>query len=132
MSKPCVLVVEDNFDTRSLAQFILSQEGFDVIMVSSGETALRLLESLRPDVIVTDLMMPNMAGLVLIHTIRENPHFSDIPVIVLSAYATGLKEESFAAGATVVLEKPDGMLGLPETIRQLLAEPENKHAANGT
>ncbi|HZS03911.1 MAG TPA: response regulator [Blastocatellia bacterium] len=122
MKKSCVLIVEDNFETLALIQVILAQAGFDVVTARNAETALQLLGSLRPDAIVTDWRMPNMTGLDLIRAARRLPHFSKIPMIILTGHTQDIQEDAIAAGATAVLEKPDGTLRLRETLSRLLGE----------
>jgi len=79
-----------------------------------------LLNSLHPDLIVTDLMMPGLNGIELIRAIRELPQIAKIPIIVLTAFSEGFREQALAAGAAVVLEKPDGTLGLADEVRRVL------------
>src|SRR5204862_3696951 len=117
-----VLIVEDNSDSLSLMQVILKREGFDVLTAGDGKAALKLLTSFSPDAIVTDWMMPEMTGIELINTARQLTHCSKIPIILLSAYSLTIYAEAIAAGATVVLEKPDGTLDLPATLTKLLGE----------
>ncbi|HZS05003.1 MAG TPA: response regulator [Blastocatellia bacterium] len=122
MKRACVLIVEDDFDSRSLLQALLSRKGFDVLSAENGLKALRLLNSFRPDVIVTDQMMPEMTGLELIRAVRQFKLFSETPILLLSAYTPGIHDEAIAAGATAVLEKPGGTLDLAETLGALLNE----------
>ena len=127
--KSTVLVVDDNDDTRSLLQFALEQEGYAVSTVSGGASALRFLENIQPDLIVTDLMMPEVSGLDFIKKARRNPQYSNTPIIILSAFSQGYYNEAKEAGATMVLDKPVDVLSLPEIVGQLLtsvhASPSN-------
>jgi len=118
MNKPLVLAVEDNADTLSSLRLSLSQEGFHVVTVSDGEAALRALESLKPDLILTDLMMPKLNGVDMIKELRSRQTLSGIPVIVVSAFLDEYGEAAVQAGATVVLRKPQEMASLIETINR--------------
>ena len=116
-----VLVVDDNDDTRSLLQFALEQEGYAVSAVSGEASALRFLDNIQPDLIVADLMMPEVSGLDLIKKARRNPQYSNTPIIILSAFSKGYCAEAKEAGATMVLDKPVDVLYLPEIVSQLLS-----------
>jgi CheY-like chemotaxis protein len=119
--KPYVLVIDDNIDTRCMVQYFL-REDFDVVTVSNAETVLNLLHRFRPDVIVTDLAMPTLDGLNFIKAMKQLKGCNDIPVIVLSGFANFFYDEATAAGADLVLQKPEGTLTLANTIKQLLAK----------
>jgi len=85
--RPCVLVVDDDPDLRSLANMQLG-DGFDVIQAASGEEALALAVAEIPDVILLDIMMPGMDGSQVLTELSNNPDTKDIPVIFLSALGT--------------------------------------------
>jgi CheY-like chemotaxis protein len=118
--KSFVLVVDDDVDTRSLAQHILKSD-FEVVTVNGGATAINLLKSFRPDVIVADLMMPALDGVSLIQAIKNMKDCKDIPVIVLTGFAEGYRELVTNAGASMVLEKPEGTLELADKVKKVLA-----------
>ena len=84
-----VLVVDDNDDNLRIINEILRTRGFSVRLARDGESALRALEQERPDVILLDVMMPEMDGLEVLDRIRANPTHASIPVILVTAKATG-------------------------------------------
>jgi CheY-like chemotaxis protein len=79
------LVVDDSMLIRHTVCRFLEQRGFSVTSATNGLEALQVLDELRPDLIVTDLMMPKMTGSELITAVKANPVTSGIPVVVLSA-----------------------------------------------
>jgi DNA-binding response OmpR family regulator len=81
-----VLVVDDEADTRALIWDILKQEGYDVLLCSSGEHALRYLEPGRFDLVLADIKMPGMSGIELLNRAREVA--PDVRVILMTAYAS--------------------------------------------
>jgi DNA-binding response OmpR family regulator len=81
-----VLVVDDEADTRALIWDILKQEGYDVLLCSSGEHALRYLEPGRFDLVLADIKMPGMSGLELLNRVRQVE--PDVRVILMTAYAS--------------------------------------------
>jgi CheY-like chemotaxis protein len=94
------LVVDDESNMRFVVRTILEGEGYTVIEAPNGAVALERTKESRPDVIVTDLMMPVMAGADLIERLRADPATAEIPIVVVSA--TG----SLATSADIVLGKP--------------------------
>lgn len=81
-----ILVVDDERFIVSLLTEILEEEGYLVRVASDGEAALRLIESVRPDLVVADIMMPRLDGLTLASMLRSSSH--PIPVILMSAAVT--------------------------------------------
>lgn len=87
--EPIILFVEDNPDLRDAAALILRQEGFLVETAIDGRHALQLLDAMNPlpDVIVSDVLMPNMDGYELLENVRQRPEFKAVPFIFLTALA---------------------------------------------
>jgi signal transduction histidine kinase/FixJ family two-component response regulator len=101
-----VLLADDNADMAEYAQRLLSDR-WAVTTVRSGRDALRVARERRPDVIVSDIMMPELDGLGLLHELRADPDLRTIPVILLSARADEeARLEGLAAGADDYLVKP--------------------------
>jgi two-component system cell cycle response regulator len=84
-SKMSVLVVDDEPDKRLLLAFALENEGYQVYTADDGAAGLSAVELYQPDLIVTDVMMPNMDGYEMIRRVRANPQTKFIPVIIQSA-----------------------------------------------
>jgi CheY-like chemotaxis protein len=83
---PLVLVADDSAEMRELIREVLAREGYEVITVGSGGRALREMSIRRPDLVITDLLMPGMSGFSLRTLMLRRADLADIPVIVLSAY----------------------------------------------
>jgi CheY-like chemotaxis protein len=81
----CILVVEDDTDTRALLNRTLSDKGFSVTEAENGQVALDRLQSLTPALILLDLMMPEVDGFEFAERFRQNPAWADIPILVLTA-----------------------------------------------
>jgi CheY-like chemotaxis protein len=84
-ARPIVLLVEDDFDLRDALTDRLDEAGFDVRSAGDGRQALAAIELKRPDVVVTDLMMPEMSGWDLIGELGRRPDLRQIPIIVITA-----------------------------------------------
>jgi two-component system cell cycle response regulator len=80
-----VLVVDDDADKRNLLEVALGMEGYDVRTAANGREALAAVDSYPPDLIVTDVMMPEMDGFELVRRIRQNPQTKFIPLILQTA-----------------------------------------------
>jgi len=80
-----VLLVEDDEPTREMMRDLLTREGWNVIEAPNGRVALECLESTVPDLILLDLMMPEIDGFEFAQRLRERPEWQSIPVIVLTA-----------------------------------------------
>ena len=82
--KKTVLVVEDDFDTQHPLAEILQLKGYVVATASDAERAFAAARAKRPDLIITDLMLPGKSGLDLITNVRKDPAIKSIPIVVLS------------------------------------------------
>ncbi len=113
-----ILVVDDEALLVKGIRFNLQNEGYEVITGSDGLEAVRLVQEEKPDLLVLDVMMPNMDGMTACSKIRE---FSNIPVILLTAKADDMdKLMGFDHGADDYLTKPFNILELKARIRALL------------
>ena len=83
--KPRVLIVDDEPDVLALVDFKLSGEGFEVIQAANGLEALSKARCDSPQVIVLDMMLPDLDGLLVCEILRAQPSTRDVPVVVLSA-----------------------------------------------
>ena len=79
------LIVDDDADCRQLVDRMLSREDYDVISAESGEKALEILKSTVPDVVLLDIMMPDMNGFQVLEKIRESSKHYALPTIMLTA-----------------------------------------------
>ena len=121
-----ILVVDDNADFRHYLSDELSRD-YEVSSAADGEECLRKLPSVRPDIVVTDVMMPNMNGFELTRRIKEDVDTSHIAVILLSArMSEDIRTEGYECGADSYLTKPFKMDMLQVRIKNLLDEREKR------
>jgi len=85
MSKPHILIVEDDEDIQQLVSFNLIKAGFHVSCVSNGEDGLRLLETEKIDCVLLDIMLPGQNGMEICRQVREIKEFSSLPIIMMTA-----------------------------------------------
>ena len=127
--KQRILIVDDERQITRVLSRGLSTKGYDVHVAADGEAALQTFSDWRPDLIVTDLSMPNMNGLELCRRLRA---FSDVPIIVLSVKGDErAKVEALDAGADDYVTKPFGIDELLARIRASLRRaPPSADGAN--
>jgi PAS domain S-box-containing protein len=102
-----VLLAEDNADMRHYLQRLLSEQGYSVAAVGDGEAALEITPTFKPDLILSDVMMPKLDGIGLLRALREDTSTNSIPVILLSARAgEEFQIQGLGAGADDYLVKP--------------------------
>jgi DNA-binding response OmpR family regulator len=114
-----VLVVEDDADAREMLTIVLGEQGFKVTGAEDGRAALELLETIRPDLIITDLQMPNLDGLGLIKALRGRPETMDVPILIFSACRDEMLSDAMRAGADAAARKPlrlDPLVGLIKSL----------------
>ncbi len=98
-----ILVVDDDPDVREALQLLLERRGYEVCTAGNGVEALEELEHDRPRLILLDLMMPVMSGPQFLKILRADPRFSDLPVLLVTAWPA---EAATMAGAQGVVSKP--------------------------
>ena len=119
-----ILVVDDEELLVKGIRFNLQNDGYEVITGSNGLDAIRLVQEAAPDLIVLDVMMPEMDGLAACSRIRE---FSDVPIILLTAKTDDMdKLMGFDCGADDYLTKPFNILELKARIRAMLRRSQTK------
>jgi signal transduction histidine kinase len=102
-----VLLADDNADLRDYIGRLLLDHGYEVESVADGEAALAALRAQRPDILITDVMMPRLDGFGLLQAVRKDAALRDLPIVMLSARAgDDAKVEGFDAGADDYLTKP--------------------------
>ena len=119
MSK--VLIVEDEPDFIHMLEIILKRKGFEVVHAERGQDGLVLAEVEAPDVIILDMMLPDLDGVQFCRQLRATSAIAHIPILVLSARMDPSEQKkALAAGANVYLIKPAGSAELVEHLQRLL------------
>lgn len=116
-----ILVAEDNLANRELIREILEAGGYEVVEACDGREALEKIAEAMPDLVLLDIQMPILDGFAIVRQLRENPRFTDLPVVALTAFAMrGDRERALAAGFTAYLTKPFDLQLLRTQIAQIL------------
>jgi CheY-like chemotaxis protein len=113
-----ILVVDDDEHVLTLLTNLLRRSGFDVVQAANGFKALRLLESMPVDLVITDLVMPDMEG---IETIRRLRAAGMTRIIAISGSGMGYLDYAAKLGASTTLAKPFAPPEIVDAVQQLLA-----------
>lgn len=101
-----ILVVDDLVDNLVLLQTVLEAEGYDVEITDNGRSAVAMVESNPPDLILLDVMMPGMDGYEVTQQIRQNQEIPYIPILLVTAHAEPRAVEGLSLGANDFIRKP--------------------------
>ena len=115
-----IMIVDDENDIVELIRFVLEREGHEVFSASNGRQALEKVVQINPDLIISDIMMPEMDGYTMNTRLQAMDETRSIPVIILTA--KGQMRDLFVLGSNVVsfMEKPFDPKGLRQRIKEVL------------
>ena len=122
MTKRRILCIEDEAEMIELTRLVLEREGFEVIGAVGGAKGLESLKAQKPDLVLLDLMMPDMDGWEVYRQMKADKELADIPVIVVTARAQSIDKVLGLQVAKVsdYITKPFGPKELIESIRRVL------------
>ena len=125
MDKPKILIVDDEPDVVEFIERTLRPEGFEVVCAYDGISALDLVDSEGPDLVLLDIMMPMMSGYEVCQQIKANTQTQHIPVVCLSsAHTPDARAQSLKVGAVALIVKPFLPAELVAQIRRYLRKRE--------
>ena len=101
-----ILVVDDLIDNLILLKTFLELEGYEVETANCGTSAIAKIENSPPDLVLLDVMMPDMTGYEVAHWIRQTLNLCDIPIVLISAYGDLEMVKDSEIGANAFLHKP--------------------------
>lgn len=120
------MIVDDNADFLSYLKYELARQ-YNVVTAADGESCIRQIRTLQPDVLVCDVMMPGMDGFEVTRKIKGNIETSHVPVILLTARTSDdIRLEGYETGANAYLTKPFHMDILEARIRNLIEERQGR------
>ena len=116
-----VLIVEDNELNMKLFRDLLEAHGYNTAGTSNGFEALDLVRTLRPDLILMDIQLPQVSGLEVTRWIKDDPELRAIPVVAVTAFAMkGDEERIREGGCEAYLSKPISVGKFIETVRRFI------------
>jgi signal transduction histidine kinase/DNA-binding response OmpR family regulator len=113
-----VLVIDDDDSSLELSKRILSRHGYSIMTANNGASGIELAKEQQPDIIVLDVIMPEMDGWQVLENLRQIPSTADIPIIMQSMLSE--RELGLAMGADDYLTKPVDNADLPNAVKKLL------------
>ena len=120
-----ILVVDDNEDIRNLLSLVLQKEGYEVFLAPNGSEALEIVKNNRLDLVLLDVMMPELSGLEVLRSIRENKDnkICSIPVMMITAASTVSDiDAAIEIGASSYIIKPFRNINLIEKVSAIFQE----------
>jgi CheY-like chemotaxis protein len=117
-----ILIADDEPEILDLVRMLLEWEDYDVVQTRDGEECLEKARALRPDLILTDVRMPNMTGLEVLERLKADPDLSSIPVIMISVVTTLPQvRTALENGAVAYLSKPFEVREMARLVNRVLA-----------
>lgn len=130
MEKHKILVVEDERSLVEVLSYNLLREGYEVVTASDGQDGLRKAQSILPDLMILDLMLPVIDGLQVCRELRADPRTSSILILMLTAKSEEVDEiVGFSMGADDYVAKPFKVKPLIHRVKALLRRPQQEHAS---
>ena len=124
--KPSVLIVDDEPNIVISLEFLMKRAGYDVRVARDGEAAMRAIERRKPRLVLLDVMMPKRNGYDVCQSIRDNPDWHDIRIIMLTAKGRDVEiEKGLALGADDYITKPFSTREVVARVRSLVEGVED-------
>ena len=120
-----ILVVDDDPDIVELTKTILELDGFNVITASGGGECLQILENENIDLVLLDIMMPEISGWDIAAKIKENPKWKNIPIVFLTAKGDTMSIGMGRMASEDYIVKPFDINNLITRINNILNKPKN-------
>jgi two-component system, OmpR family, phosphate regulon response regulator PhoB len=119
--KPRILVVEDEDNIAVALDYLMTREGYDHDRVASGADALPRIRDTRPDLVLLDVMLPEVSGYEICEGIRTDPSLAGVKVLMMTARGSAIeRRKGIALGADGFISKPFELKHLRDEVRRLL------------
>ncbi len=120
--KPRILVVEDEDNIAVALDYLMTREGYDHDRVSSGADAMPRIRATHPDLVLLDVMLPEVSGYEICEGIRMDPTLADVKILMMTARGSAIeRRKGLALGADGFISKPFELKALREEVRRLLS-----------
>lgn len=120
--KPRVLVVEDEDNIALALDYLMTREGYDHSRIANGAEAMGRIRELRPDLVLLDVMLPEISGYEICQSVRLDPTLANVRILMMTARGSAIeRRKGLALGADGFISKPFELKQLREEVRSLLA-----------
>ncbi|MCC5984015.1 MAG: response regulator [Rhodobacteraceae bacterium] len=120
-----ILVVEDEDNIAIALDYLLTREGYAQTRIETGAGAVDLIRDMRPDLVLLDVMLPEVSGYEICQSVRADPELAHIPILMMTARGSAMeRRKGLAMGATGFITKPFELKALREEVRRILADPQ--------
>lgn len=127
---PCqtyrILAVDDVLDNLFILETVLTAEGYDVEIADCGKAALAKVKADPPDLVLLDVMMPDISGYEVAHQIRQDLDVPQIPILMLTAHDEAIARQGLSSGANAFIRKPIDFDELLDCVKVFLPQAENQ------
>lgn len=119
--KPKVLVVEDEDNIALALDFLMTREGYDHDRIASGAEAMARIRATHPDLVLLDVMLPEISGYEICQSMRLDPALADVKILMMTARGSAIeRRKGMALGADGFIAKPFELKELRDELRRLL------------
>ena len=122
-----VLIVEDSDDIGTALKLLIEYEGYEAVLATRAFLGLELAASLGPDLIIVDIMLPDMDGIELTRALRAAAETKNVPIVCVSSYIQIHTDEALSAGCNEVFSKTTFMASFHETLTKYLRDRDSAH-----
>ncbi len=112
-----ILVVDDSADNLFLLKVVLEEEGYEVELADSGSSALEKIFASPPDLVLLDMMMPEMNGIEVTQRLRHHDQFKELPIVIITAYEEEVVTQRLNVGTNGCVRKPINFDELLEKVK---------------
>ena len=125
-----LLIVDDVADNLLILETYLKNQGYIVDVADSGALALQKMQIAAPDLLLVDVMMPDMDGYELTRRVRRDGQLRSLPIVLVTAYIEACRVKGIAVGATDFVRKPIDFEELNDKIQTFLNRTDSRHHPN--
>jgi two-component system, OmpR family, phosphate regulon response regulator PhoB len=119
--RPKVLVVEDEDNIALALDFLMTREGYEHNRIANGAEAMECIRATHPDLVLLDVMLPEISGYEICQSMRLDPSLSDVKILMMTARGSAIeRRKGLALGADGFIAKPFELKELREEVRRLL------------
>ncbi len=129
-----VLIVEDEDNIAIALDYLITREGYEHTRIATGAGAVDLIREMRPDLVLLDVMLPEVSGYEICQNVRMDPDLADVKILMMTARGSAMeRRKGLAMGADGFISKPFELKELRAEVRRILAgepPPDLEPAAN--